>query len=133
MKTATKEFKKYLKRCYPERSTAKHYLSDLKIFHQFVGEKEPREITVKTIDAFIQAQQAEGLQASTINRRLSTLSSFFDFLSLEAEADDWLNPVRWKQHRVQQGRHLPRDVRDEKAEVLLAIIDDPRDRGQPGY
>ena len=128
MKSAITKFEKYLKRRYPGRSTAKHYLSDLKIFHQFVGDKEPREITVKTIDAFIQAQQAEGLQASTINRRLSTLASFFDFLSLEAEADDWLNPVRWKQHRVQQGRHLPRDVKDETAEALLAMIDDPRDR-----
>jgi site-specific recombinase XerD len=86
MKTAIKKFKKYLKRRYPERSTAKHYLSDLKIFHQFVGDKEPREITVKMIEAFIQAQQAKGLQASTINRRLATLASFFDFLSLEAAA-----------------------------------------------
>ena len=128
MKTAITKFEKYLKRRYPERSTAKHYLSDLKIFQQFVDDKEAREITVKTIDVFIQAQQAEGLQASTINRRLSTLASLFDFLSLEAEADDWLNPVRWKQHRVQQGRHLPRDVKDETAETLLAKIDDQRDR-----
>lgn len=128
MKSAIKRFETYLKRRYPDRSTAKHYLSDLKIFHQFVGDKEPREITVKTIDSFIEAQQAEGLQASTINRRLSSLASFFDFLSLEAEADDWLNPVRWKQHRVQQGRHLPRDVKDETAESLLALMDDPRDR-----
>lgn len=128
MKSAITKFEKYLKRRYPDRSTAKHYLSDLKIFHQFVGDKDPREITVKTIDAFIQAQQAEDLLASTINRRLSTLASFFDFLSLEAEADDWLNPVRWKQHRVQQGRHLPRDVKDETAEALLAMIDDQRDR-----
>jgi len=128
MKSAIKRFETYLKRRYPDRSTAKHYLSDLKIFHQFVGDKDPREITVKTIDSFIEAQQAEGLQTSTINRRLSSLASFFDFLSLEAEADDWLNPVRWKQHRVQQGRHLPRDVKDETAESLLALIDDPRDR-----
>jgi site-specific recombinase XerD len=128
MKTAITNFEKHLKRRYPDRSTAKHYISDLKLFHQFVGEKVPREITVKTIDAFIEAQQAEGLKASTINRRLSSLASFFDYLSLEAEADDWLNPVRWKRHRVQQGRHLPRDVRDETAERLLAVIDDRRDR-----
>jgi site-specific recombinase XerD len=128
MKSAIKRFETYLKRRYPARSTAKHYLSDLRIFNQFVGDKDPREITVKTIDSFIEAQQAEGLQASTINRRLSSLASFFDFLSLDAEADDWLNPVRWKRHRVQQGRHLPRDVKDETAESLLALIDDPRDR-----
>jgi len=128
MKTAIRKFKKYLKRRYPDRSTAKHYINDLKIFHQFVGQKAPRKITVKTIDGFIRSQQAEGLKASTINRRLSSLASFFDFLSLDAEADDWLNPVRWKWHRVQQGRHLPRDVRDETAERLIAVIDDRRDR-----
>ena len=128
MKPAIATFEKYLKRRYPDRSTAKHYLSDLKLFHQFVGEKRPREITVKTIDAFIEAQQAKGLKASTINRRLSSVASFFDYLSLEAEADDWLNPVRWKRHRVQQGRHLPRDVKDETAERLMAVIEDRRDR-----
>jgi integrase/recombinase XerD len=128
MKTAIASFEKHLKRRYPDRSTAKHYISDLKLFHQFLGEKRPREITVKTIDAFIEAQQAEGLKASTINRRLSSLASFFDYLSLEAEADDWLNPVRWKRHRVQQGRHLPRDVKDETADRLMAVIEDRRDR-----
>jgi integrase/recombinase XerD len=128
VKSAINKFEKHLRRRYPERSTAKHYINDLKIFHQFVGEKRPREISVKTIDAFIQAQQAQQLKASTINRRLSSLASFFDFLSLEAAADDWLNPVRWKQHRVQQGRHLPRDVKDETAQALLAVIDDRRDR-----
>jgi site-specific recombinase XerD len=56
------------------------------------------------------------------------LASFFDYLSLEAEADDWLNPVRWKRHRVQQGRHLPRDVKDETADRLMAVIEDRRDR-----
>lgn len=128
MKTAIATFEKYLKRRYPDRSTAKHYLSDLKLFHQFVGEKRPREITVKTIDAFIEAQQVEGLKASTINRRLSSLASFFDYLSVEAEADDWLNPVHWKRHRVKQGRHLPRDVKDETADRLMAVIEDRRDR-----
>lgn len=128
MKREIRKFEKYLKRRYPARSTSKHYLSDLKIFHQFVGDKEPREVNVKTIDAFIQAQQTAGLQASTINRRLATLASFFDYLSLEAAADDWLNPVRWKRHRVQQGRHLPRDVKDETAEGLLSVIEAPRDQ-----
>ena len=128
MKTAIAKFEKYLKRRYPKRSTAKHYISDLMIFHQFAGQKKPREITAKTIDAFIEAQQANGLKASTINRRLATLSSFFDFLSLEADADDWLNPVRWKRHRVKQGHHLPRDASEETVKNLMAVLDDQRDR-----
>lgn len=128
MKTALINFEKHLQRRYPDRSTAKHYLSDLHIFHQFVGTTAPTDITVQTIDAFIENQQAAGMKASTINRRLSTLASFFDFLSQETNTDDWRNPVRWKRHRVKQGRHLPRDVQDETAEKLLAVVNDPRDR-----
>ena len=128
MKTATENFRAYLQRRYPDRSTAKHYLSDLTIFSQFVGEKSPREITVKTIDAFVAAQQAEKLQATTINRRLSGLSSFFEFLMAEAEDDAWQNPVRWKRHSVRTGHHLPRDLSDDTAQTFLTSVADERDR-----
>jgi site-specific recombinase XerD len=128
MKTAIINFKAYLQRRYPDRSTAKHYLSDLNIFSQFVGEKSPREISVRTIEAFIEAQQAKKLKPTTVNRRLAAISSFFEFLIVEAEDDTWRNPVRWKRHRVRTGHHLPRDVNDETAEALLRVVSDSRDR-----
>lgn len=128
MKTAIANFKAYLERRYPHGSTTKHYISDLTIFRRFVGEKSPREITVKTIDAFVQAQQAEKLKPATLNRRLSALSSFFEFLIAEAEDDTWRNPVHWKRHSVRPGHHLPRDVSDETAQALLGGVADPRDR-----
>jgi site-specific recombinase XerD len=128
MKTAIVDFKAYLQRRYPDRSTGKHYVSDLTIFSQFVGKTSPRDITVKTIDAFVQAQQAAKLKPATINRRLSAISSFFEFLIAEAEDDTWRNPVRWKRHSVRTGHHLPRDVSDEIAEALLSVVNDPRDR-----
>jgi integrase/recombinase XerD len=127
MKTEIAHFKQYLERRYPDRSTAKHYLNDLSIFSDFVGDRSPREISVKTIDAFVQAQSSQNLKPATINRRLSALSSFLEFLIAEAEDDRWRNPVRWKRHRVQPGHHLPRDVSDETADRLLAAIDDRRD------
>ena len=128
MKTAIANFKAYLQRRYPDRSTAKHYLSDLTIFSQFVGEKSPREITVKTIDTFVVAQQAENLQATTINRRLSAISSFFEFLIVEVEDDTWQNPVRWKRHSVRTGHRLPRDLSDDLAQTFLTSVADERDR-----
>jgi site-specific recombinase XerD len=128
MKTAIANFKAYLQRRYPDRSTAKHYLSDLNIFSHFVAEKSPREITVYTIDAFVQTQQAGKLKASTVNRRLSAISSFFEFLIGESEDDTWRNPVRWKRHSVRLGHHLPRDVSDDTAEALLMAVNTPRDR-----
>jgi site-specific recombinase XerD len=128
VKTAIAHFKAYLQRRYPDRSTGKHYISDLTIFSQFVGNKSPRDITVKTIDAFVQAQQAAKLKPTTINRRLSAISSFFEFLIAEAEDDTWRNPVRWKRHSVRTGHHLPRDVSDDTADALLNVVHDPRDR-----
>lgn len=128
MKTAIVKFKAYLQRRYPDRSTSKHYISDLTIFSQFVGNKSPRDISVKTIDAFVQAQQAARLKPTTVNRRLSAISSFFEFLIAEAEDDTWRNPVRWKRHSVRTGHHLPRDVSDDTAQALLSVVSDPRDR-----
>jgi site-specific recombinase XerD len=127
MKTEIANFKPYLERHHPNRSTTKHYVNDLSIFSDFVGERSPREISVKTIDAFVQAQSDHNLKPATINRRLSAISSFFEYLIAEAEDDTWRNPVRWKRHAVQPGHHLPRDVSDETADRLLASMDDVRD------
>jgi site-specific recombinase XerD len=129
MNEAIARYKSYLERRYPERSTAKHYVSDLMIFRQFVDDDvSPKEIGLKLIDEFVQSQHQEGKKGSTINRRLASLSSFFDFLIEEAEDNNWKNPVRWKRHSIKQGRHLPRDVSDETVSQLFAVIDDPRDR-----
>lgn len=128
MDKAIPNFKQYLARRYPKRSTTKHYISDLRIFHQFVGDKSAREITPKMIDEFVQAQSEQGLKESTLNRRLASLSSFFDYLISEAESDDWPNPVRWRRHGVKAGQHLPRDVSDETVRRLFAVIADVRDR-----
>jgi site-specific recombinase XerC len=52
----------------------------------------PKEITPKLIDQFVQDQSQQGKKAATINRRLSSLSSFFDFLIDDTEDDTWSNP-----------------------------------------
>ncbi len=128
MNEAIARYKPYLERRYPDRSTAKHYVSDLMIFRQFVNDDvSPKEIGPKLIDEFVQSQHQAGKKGSSINRRLASLSSFFDFLIEESEDNNWHNPVRWKRHSIKQGRHLPRDVSDETVNRLLAVIDDSRD------
>ena len=122
------QFKVYLTRKYPDRSTTKHYMSDLTIFQQFMGEVSPRMITAKAIAQFVQAQSQQGLKAATINRRLSAISSFFDYLIETSEDDNWSNPVNWKWHSIRPGRHLPRDVKDETIKQLFELIQDGRDR-----
>lgn len=122
------KYKQYLQQRYPESSTTKHYISDLRIFKQFVGEKSSREITLKMIDAFVQAQSQKKLKPKTINRRIAAISSFFEFLIAEAEDDAWRNPVRWKRHSIRVGRHLPRDISDDMVEHLFGVIEDERDK-----
>ena len=128
MDKAIANFRCYLERRYPGRSTAKHYISDLLIFRRFVGDMKPTEIRAKMVAEFVESQTRQGLKAATINRRLASLSSFFDFLIEQAEADGWHNPVRWKRHSLKVGRHLPRDVNDDIIQRLFAVIDDERDR-----
>ncbi len=128
MKEEIDKFKQYLSHRYPGRSTTKHYLSDLAIFRKFVGEIRPKEINVQTIDRFVQTQGEQGLKPATINRRLSTISSFFEYLISENEEDAWQNPLHWRRHSIQPGQHLPRDVSDPTVEGLLSVLEDPRDR-----
>jgi site-specific recombinase XerD len=128
MKEAIEEFKKYLSRRYPDCSTTKHYMSDLAIFCDFVGGVPPKEITVKVIDRFVQMQSEQGLKPATINRRLSTISSFFEYLISEKEGDQWVNPIHWRRHSIRPGQHIPRDVSDQTIDALLGVIEDKRDR-----
>ena len=121
-------YHQYLKRRYPESSTSKHYVSDLGIFHQFVGARPLREISLHTIDAFIEQQTNQKLKPKTINRRLAAISGFFEFLIAEAEDDHWHNPVRWKRHSIRTGHRLPRDVSEETVAALFGVIADERDR-----
>ena len=127
MKTAITKFNQYLLARYPGRSTAKHYMSDLAIFSTFVGEQPLEAISANTIDEFVQSQNEQGLKATTINRRLAAISSFFDYLIGEAEEENRQNPVSWQRHSVRQGHRLPRDVNDDTVVRLFAVIDDSRD------
>jgi len=127
MRTVLTKFKQYLETRHPGRSTAKHYMSDLEIFSTFVGEQPLRAMCAKNIDEFVQCQSEQGLKATTINRRLAAISTFFDYLINEEEDDSRQNPVSWKRHSVRQGQRLPRDVNDNIVERLFAAVDDPRD------
>lgn len=128
MDEATEQFECYLRRRYSDRSTPKHYLSDLRIFVRHIGHKSPTEVKVQDIDSFVDHQVKRGLSPATINRRLSTLHTFFEFLASEDPDRPWPNPVIWRRHKVKQGEHLPRDVPDAVVERLFAAIDSDRDR-----
>lgn len=128
MNKAIQRFECYLRRRYGDRSTPKHYLSDMRIFVQHTGSKLPCEVSVQDIDHFVDQQATQGLSPATINRRLATLRTFFEFLASEDPDRPWPNPVNWRRHKIKQGEQLPRDLSDPAVARLFATIDDDRDR-----
>jgi len=127
MQIAITQFIEHVALRSPKRSTATHYESDLRLFARQV-DKSPRQVTVRDVSAFVTAQSARGLKPKTINRRLATLHSFFEFLAIEAGDESWANPVIWSHHRIRQGSSLPRDLSDEAVKRLLDQVAHPRDR-----
>jgi site-specific recombinase XerD len=128
MDKALRRFALYLKRHFGQSSTAKHYLSDLTIFVDIIGKKALKDVTPVDIDAFIDHQLAAGLKPATINRRLSSLHTLFEFLASENPTRPWPNPVIWRRHRLKTGTHLPRDARDSEVTRLFAVMEDVRDQ-----
>jgi integrase/recombinase XerD len=125
---ASARFEQYLNRRFLHSTTPKHYLSDLYIFIAIIGDKTPEEVTAEDIDRFVEHQIAAELKSTTINRRLATLHTFFEYLAGEQPERDWPNPVIRRRHHLRTGFHLPRDLLDEDVDRLFAAITDVRDR-----
>ena len=132
MHQARSQFRDYLNRRHPQSSTSKHYISDLNIFMRTVAGQAPQDITARDIDRFIDSQLAAELKPATINRRLASLHTFFEFLAFEDLQREWTNPVVNGRHRLKIGQHLPRDVPDAAVARLFSAISDPRDRAMFG-
>jgi site-specific recombinase XerD len=132
MHQACIRFAHYLHRRFAQSSTPKHYLSDLYLFIQAISEKTPEAVTAADIDGFVDQQIATGLSPATINRRLSCLHSFFEFLAGEQPEKHWPNPVSHPRHYLKLGAHLPRDASDHDVTRLFAVITDERDQAMFG-
>ena len=127
MEQAIERFKQHIKSRYPNSTTARHYVHDLRQFSRLIG-KPPRAITREDVGRFVEDQLERGLAATTINRRLAALHEFFEYLAEEDQEEEWPNPVNWKRHKVKPGKPLPRDVSEPEIERLFAQITHPRDK-----
>lgn len=125
--TARQQFKQFLLRRFPGRSTAKHYESDVRLFQDFCP-KPWAEVTTADLDAFVDQGHQRGWKPATLQRRVAALKTFFDFCAQETEQFDWPNPVLPSRHAPKRGRRLPRDVNDETIHRLWAVITHPRDQ-----
>lgn len=125
MLTEVEQFEKWLRRKSPQASTSIHYTSDLKHFFQW-AQTTPDKITVRKVDEFIEYCQVSGYAVATINRRLTALNTFYQFLALESD-DAPSNPVIPRRHYISHDERLPRDASDADVEKLFSVISSPRD------
>lgn len=129
---ARNEFEKYLKRRHGDRSTVKHYMSDLKIFLETLNQKAYDQLDGRDVERFIEQQQKRGLSAATINRRLASMSTFFEVMaSLEPETEQ-VNPVFWRFHGVKETERIARDASDAEVTALFEQVTSPRDHAMFG-
>ncbi len=128
MDQARHRFFQYLNRRFGRSITSKCYTSDLDIFLNTICEKAPEAVAAADVDAFIDSQLAAGLSPITINRRLATIHTFFEYLASECPDQHWPNPVIWRRHKLKRGSRLPRDVPDDKIAQLFSVITMERDR-----
>lgn len=128
MKEEIAQFASFLHRRFGTRSTPKHYVNDVQLFFAHIGPKAVTFITARDIDSFVEAQVNRNLKATTINRRLAALHSFFEFLADQNPDDALPNPVIWRRHKRKQAQPVPRDVPDDQVEALFAEIDNVRDK-----
>lgn len=126
--------------------------SDLRIFFETVG-KDPTEVSTDDVFEFIRAQRApvvdsnvvrlvdgeSGLMASTIKRRLSSVSGFYSYLTMTSVLTE--NPVprgiatrRSRRRRdatvplLRAPRRLPKILEPEEVNALFRALRHHRDR-----
>lgn len=121
MQDAVESYCIHIKMLLPKSETAKHYASDLNQFMQVI-EKSPPEINSHDISQFVTSQLEAGRSAATINRRLATLSSFFDYQNEIIPESERRNPVSWRIHRIETGYHLPKDLPERVVRQLWESV-----------
>ncbi len=114
------QFTRWLQCKHPHTSTHIHYASDLRLFFAWAN-KPPDEITVKDVDTYITHAQAEGHAIATINRRLTALSAFYQFLCIHANNPP-TNPVIPRRYCIKQGRRLPCKIYSSSGSIPAIFI-----------
>ena len=133
MLTEIGRFVKHMRRKNTHAETYKTYRYHLNKFIKLILEPEgkaqchPSEISCLDIDSYIEKLAEAGLQAETINRCLTTLSSFYQFLQDEDPTGTLDNPVIARRHMLKERERLPRAVPDEQVNKFFKVVNDSRD------
>lgn len=100
------------------RNTIQSYKSDLDQFINFIEKKECdiKRLSVDNINEFVYSFQNKGFEKTTISRKISSLSHFFNFLLEEKIID--LNPINHLEIPKQK-KKLPIILSNKQVDKLL--------------
>lgn len=114
------QYLEYEKRCSAHTLAA--YRSDLEQFATYLEGEDLFAADHTHIRGWIVALMDRGLQARSVNRKLSTLKAFYAFLRKHEGLDR--DPLR-KVQAPRTGKRLPTTVRAERLDLLLDELDFP--------
>ena len=119
-------FVNWVQRRNPTARTWRDYQYDLKQFAEAMNNRPPHTVTFQDIDVFVSHQIGKGRSASTINRRLAAIISFYTFLS--DENPSLICPVLLRRHKLREPKRLPRPVQQGDLRKFFVVIDNARDK-----
>lgn len=103
----------------PHAKTWRDYQCDLELFRACTGGVKVENVRKKDVDNFIYQQINKGFKPSSINRRLSSISSFYAYM--RSTGRKVTCPVSTRRHYLPEPQRLPRPVHEECDFVFLTI------------
>jgi integrase/recombinase XerD len=103
--------------------TLSAYRADLKQAHDFLHSQRKQSLFTASqddISGYLGSLKKRGLKDSSIYRRRSSLSTWYNYLQEEGWRED--HPVR-QLPNMRRGRRLPKEISEHEVELLLAIPD----------
>lgn len=118
---------KFLQYIKYEKAYSSHtfisYQSDMKQFSAFVEQQKggfvPPEITASDIRAWVLSMMEEGIGSRSVNRKLTTLRTFFRFMKKEGYIE---NDPMLKVKPPKMEKRLPVFLREEQMDTLLSEV-----------
>ncbi len=120
----TRYIEKFIRYLEIEKNYSKHtilnYHHDLEEFRKFLGEPGSIEgVNYLLLRKYLAQLKAEGLRTRTISRRLSSLRSFFKFLTREGLLKN--NPIL-SLSSPKLDKHLPQFLTEEEVTRLINVV-----------
>lgn len=119
------KFSTFMKRRSYSKYTIKSYTNNIKRFIRWL-DFQIDTVTSEDVYEYLGYLHNRRLKAKSINSILNSLRKFYDFLYYE-EKIKILNPVK-PEYRQREPKPIPRFLKDEEIDMLIASIKSRRDR-----